>query len=159
MTLQVKITNEISLQNLASLRVSNIELLWGNIYVCFHFTWFVDTETSTFVVLTITMIMIIMIMIVIMIIMIMIYWFIQRQIVMFSGVVIRCRAHTCIKKCTSLLNETIEENLLTSWKITILDHMELNHWGSSHEGSGRHPRQHGGACFRAAGRFALILRC
>ena len=33
------------------------------------------------------------------------------------------------------------------------------HWGSSHEGSGRHPRQHGGACFRAAGRFALILRC
>ena len=33
------------------------------------------------------------------------------------------------------------------------------HWGSSHEGSGRHPRQHGGGCFRAAGRFALILRC
>ena len=30
------------------------------------------------------------------------------------------------------------------------------HWGSSHEGSGRHPRQHGGACFRAAGRFALF---
>ena len=36
---------------------------------------------------------------------------------------------------------------------------QQKHWGSSHEGSGRHPRQHGGTCFRVAGRIGLILRC
>ena len=44
--------------------------------------------------------------------------------------------------------------------VTLINEMSLQyHWESSHEGSGRHPRQHGGACFRAAGRFSLILRC
>ena len=32
-------------------------------------------------------------------------------------------------------------------------------WGSPNEGSDRHPRKHGGACFYAAGRLASILRC
>ena len=29
----------------------------------------------------------------------------------------------------------------------------LEHWGSSHEGSGRHPRQHGGGRGRRFGKF------
>ena len=35
--------------------------------------------------------------------------------------------------------------------------VDLNHWGSSHEGSGRHPRQHGGDAVAASASLWQIL--